>query len=920
MILRSPDGSLVEVDDADAQGLAARGYTPVESPGQSTSVVDDRTGRVVDMSSADRRTVIGRPDVREATPAEIREQQLSDEYGDAPVRTLVEGALSSATFGLSDYAFDQEGLEQRRARNPGAALAGNIGGVLLPWGAGGLVAKAGKAAAARIAPAAARLAEGGVVARAAGKALPTVTQGVTEGALYGGGQSAVKVALSDDPLTVERVFSEIGQGMWDGTKWGAVGGLGGAGVEALATGGRALVGKGRAALAERQAAKAALSAPKAAPTPSITDEAFDAVTAKPPTRVAAADDAVKAELGQARAAAQAERAAVTEAQTAAQAKALAESDEAVKAWQAKAEGVAPRFREKFESMDTEAARLLKWSEKAAATTDDVARAEAIAAARAELSAARAANREGLGFDRVETAQIGKRGKELARKGPKAYTWTRSDDEIMQLAGTGESRAAIQRQEAALANLRKAVDGKELAPINPLAVLDEATPPAVDVDALMSKAAATVPTENLAKFEARVAQLEPLVGPGSRQAAKLEHAKKVITAAEAAGMTATREQIEAAAKAAGYDLPFGQLPANAQTAITAQYYQATAKAMRKADQAAARAVQAENRAARAAANGAEASGGLASEAMGAAAGVATDWLVGGLLGPVVSGLLGGRLGRVLKDQLFAGTTGKLAEKAMQVGEKAAKGVDAVLRGAQKSAAYVPRTARAVLQSAQVNPREPDEGKGKSLADAYRATSASLARAVADEMGTRAAIAANLAHATASDPVLGARLEQHAMDRLTFLASKMPKDPGLGPSIGRQSTYRPSDAEMSRWARYVAAADDPIGALTDEMTSGALTLETVETVETLYPAIYADVQTQLIERAGQLQIDLSWPQRLTLSTFFGVPVDSVMRPEMVAMLQANYAPSDPPDTNTKGFAPSRLGSAPTPAPTEAQRLSG
>lgn len=856
---------------------------------------------------------------RVEAPEETRERELQREYGDAPVRTAVEGALSSATFGLSDAIIggvDAEGLEQRRARNPGAALVGNVAGVFVPGGAGSLVAKAGKAAAARIAPAAARLAEGGAVARAAGKALPTVTQGVTEGALYGGGQSAVKVALSDDPLTVERVFSEIGQGMWDGTKWGAVGGLGGAGVEAIATGGRALVGKGRAALAERQAAKAAASAPKAAPTPSITDEAFEAVTAKPPTRVGAADDAVKAELGEARAAAQAERAAVTEAQTAAQAKALGESDEAVKAWQAKAEGVAPRFREKFESMDTEAARLLKWSEKAAATTDDVARVEAITAARSELAAARAANREGLGFDRVETAQVGKRGKELARKGPKAYTWTRADDEIMQLAGTGESRAAIQRQEAALANLRKAVDGKELAPINPLAVLDEAKPPTVDVDALMTQAAASVPTENLAKFEARVAQLEPLVGPGSRQAAKLEHAKKVIASAESAGMTATREQIEAAAKAAGYDLPFGQLPANAQTAITAQYYQATAKAMRKADRAAAAAARAEGRALQAA----PASGGFASEAMGAAAGVATDWLVGGLLGPVVSGLLGGRLGRVLKDSLFAGTSGKLAEKAMQVGEKAAKSVDAILRGAQKSAAYVPRTARAVLQSAQVNPREPDEGKGKSLADAYRATSASLARAVADEMGTRAAIAANLAHATASEPALGARLEQRAVDRLAFLASKMPKDPGLGPSIGRQSTYRPSDAEMSRWARYVAAADDPIGALTDEMTAGALSLETVETVETLYPAIYADVQTQLIERAGQLQVELSWPQRLTLSTFFGVPVDSVMRPEMVAMLQSNYAPSDPPDTNSKGFAPSRLGSAPTPAPTEAQRLSG
>jgi hypothetical protein len=197
-----------------------------------------------------------------------KEVRLDEKYGDSPVRTFLESGASGLTFGLSDYvlggtAASAEGLRQRRARHSGwvtggGELAGIVGGAILSGGgsllakgaAGGAKAVAGKAATRTILPRAAAPSAVNVAARftpagasniagmAAGRMILPAEVGAavsgkrmfaarslqfgTEGALYGLGSGLSKPALSDDPLSAETIFSEMGSGIL----WGVGAGTG----------------------------------------------------------------------------------------------------------------------------------------------------------------------------------------------------------------------------------------------------------------------------------------------------------------------------------------------------------------------------------------------------------------------------------------------------------------------------------------------------------------------------------------------------------------------------------------------------------------------------------------------------------------------------------------------------------------------
>ena len=89
--------------------------------------------------------------------------ELDEKYGNSNVRTFVESALSSATFGLSDQAYAalgddfKEALRERRKRNKGAAVAGEVTGIVGPAlfsGGSSLLAKGAGAAGKGVATAA----------------------------------------------------------------------------------------------------------------------------------------------------------------------------------------------------------------------------------------------------------------------------------------------------------------------------------------------------------------------------------------------------------------------------------------------------------------------------------------------------------------------------------------------------------------------------------------------------------------------------------------------------------------------------------------------------------------------------------------------------------------------------------------------
>ena len=64
--------------------------------------------------------------------------EMDEKYGDSSIRTFLESAASSATFGLSDQAYAalgddfKEALRERRKRNELAAFGGEVAGIVGP--------------------------------------------------------------------------------------------------------------------------------------------------------------------------------------------------------------------------------------------------------------------------------------------------------------------------------------------------------------------------------------------------------------------------------------------------------------------------------------------------------------------------------------------------------------------------------------------------------------------------------------------------------------------------------------------------------------------------------------------------------------------------------------------------------------------
>jgi hypothetical protein len=823
-------------------------------------------------------------------PEQTHERAVKKAYGDSPAKAGAAAFANTFTFGASDWArknvlgTSAEQIDAEYKHNPVFTGLGTVGAFVTPVGPlAGLLGKAGNAARNAIAPTVKALEAGGTASRVAAKVLPHVTVGAAEGAAHGGVQAVADVVLGDKPIDIQRMVAAGLDGMWGGAGWGAVGGLGGAGLELGA-------GAARQGLAK---VGAKVEGMKATRGPSITDEAAEIIARKPPTLAPAAE--IRAEAKVAGEAVEAETAAVAKARgerTAQAEKAGAEHAEASAKWTAEAEAAGNNLRSKYEDVYQKSSQTVAQAErrlgaKGKDAIADAAQAEAVTVAIAEAKAARAAAEAELGFAKVA-------GKS------KSFTWTDDAAKTFERVATAESAGmrAIRRHEDAMHELERVMNPAKkwdrVDPTSGLADIHAARPPVAPRDVFAEMP--PIPTDKLDAAIAREAKIQALLTGDVKKASINKLNNESIAAAEAAGMKLTTEQLEAGAAARGYDgIDFAALSPDAQAATKAQLYRGALKAMKKAS-----------------------GGGLDSGLVGAAAGVAVDWMMDGAMGPMMAAVLGGGgMSRLIKGRMFGGVKGYMAGKGLEAAERSIKVADSVLGAAGKGAKSAPRAALAILNATKVNPAAEDEPKAKNSAEAFKRVSTQLAAAVADPQGTERAIHANLAPAVAADVSVGSQLVQLALKRLGWLYDKMPKDPGMRGPFER-ADYQPSDAELSSFARCVAAADDPVGQLQQEMTSGMLCAETVETVKALYPDIYNHIKTTLVEQAATLTESLPWEKQVTLTTFFGVPMNQVLRPEMVTQFQATFAARDEQGPGGQPQGKPRPSSIQKPEPTQAQKL--
>lgn len=273
-------------------------------------------------------------------------------------------------------------------------------------------------------------------------------------------------------------------------------------------------------------------------------------------------------------------------------------------------------------------------------------------------------------------------------------------------------------------------------------------------------------------------------------------------------------------------------------------------------------------------------------------------------PGFASLVGAKASQALSEFMSGGLGKATAEAA----KRSAKAVDAFLRLGGKLEHTAPVLATEVLGGLRYSTPTKSEApiapaKQTTLAKLYKDRAAEIRSHIAigpDRVPqmrreSREKIAEQLQPVRLANPVLADRMETIAARKVEFLAAKLPRRPDHGAIQIGPDTWQPSDFEMRAFARYAAAAEDP-GAVEERLAHGTVTPEDAEVMRELYPEHLAELTANIAARLPELRETLPYSRRLALSILTGVPVDPAMDPEVLSVLQGNFA-SEP---NTSGGA--------------------
>lgn len=273
------------------------------------------------------------------------------------------------------------------------------------------------------------------------------------------------------------------------------------------------------------------------------------------------------------------------------------------------------------------------------------------------------------------------------------------------------------------------------------------------------------------------------------------------------------------------------------------------------------------------------------------------VVGPLLSLYLKARAAGRVFGRFGGRLPASVEARAARQSAKTLDRARAAVNALLDVGAKAArsSVIPATAIAsTIARPLLGGRTRDDGDPLSAWRSLRDELDQLSRPGVLEARVRAA-------APTSDPELGRALVDVAARKRDFLLDKMPRPPLSlqSPFSDLVDKWHPSRLELTRFARYKEAVDDPVGVL-ERALAGQLSIEGVEALRTVFPRLYQEQRTLLLTMSLQEDRQLSRPRRQVLSVLFDVPLDPTQRPEYVGAMQANFAPS-PPEPQPPPLAP-------------------
>lgn len=812
----------------------------------------------------------------QATRDARRQAELVAENADSPVRAAALGAVNGLTWGLADdfialgsemfggedFHESRESSRALRELNPGASLAGEIGGTVLPalvTGGTSLAAGGGGSLAASLA----RLTPGGlsaalgnsvgraIASRGGGRLAQVMGNMAVDGAASGAFEAITHANLSDDPLTAERVMS--------GALFGAVvGGAGGAllhgagravrgvgeGFEALIRQGERLADAGLGARAETTLIRGGIEVPVnpreagrvqgLASRTSGVDVDDLALVAGAPRRAFDVDGFARV-AGDAADSLGAVGTRVDEAASVFRAPSRSGlMGDVLRGVDASSARVAARGA--LETVQTRLGEAAELFEGASGARISGLRTEVEGVLRGLGDGASAA-------DSMQALDVVVEG---ARRAAREASEAGVDDGSMALLREVESMAANIASEPSAFGAAAA----RYSELRGLGGAWSEAREAITLDAARL-------TEELTARGAPTGQTVTRIGDA------LETAEDVLTRAERAGhdVRSARKALDQARSTVGQAIADGEVRGAALRGLASE-----------ADHGAIGQL---------ATRGLGTIVGKAGGAVGAFLGGGAGYAIGHMAGSAAESLIGAALKPVSTYQRVA----RLGSAARETTERMTAATER-LRGVLRSGRYEAAGRVAVRTTSRVVAALHDGGP-EERRTAYVEARDGLRGLATDPSQLQSRLESTIGPVSEVSPRLAESMGASAVRGVGYLASSLPPIEGSNTLYGADLT--PSDFEVDGFLRRYEAVEDPVSLL--ELASvGELHPEHVEAVSTVYPALYAEMTAgvaALISEAREEGEPPPYHVQLTLGTLMGVPADQSTTPGMINALQATYS---------------------------------
>jgi hypothetical protein len=227
--------------------------------------------------------------------------------------------------------------------------------------------------------------------------------------------------------------------------------------------------------------------------------------------------------------------------------------------------------------------------------------------------------------------------------------------------------------------------------------------------------------------------------------------------------------------------------------------------------------------------------------------------------------------------------KIEDKAVSVQTRMQNAVDRFTKAGRQ----IPKldlAAKKAITDISYDP-EPKKRESETKEQAFKRVSEELSRLESIEAKTEL-LSKRMETLNQVAPETAAELAAKVTNGIEFLREKLPVDPKEGlyynPAF---SKWKPSKLQLAKFERYASAVEDPMSVI-ESFGKGVVDREGIETLQVVYPELYSQLQTSVIDRITSMKEPLSYQKRLELKSVLGINLDPALQSDKINMLQNTF----------------------------------